>query len=422
MRLACLCLLLTACSDYDLKRDDDVQGADTADEYVPPDAASPSLQITPDPLEFGYVGIGCEEVEAVTLENVGDADLTVSAIAESEASFYLLADPELPLVLAPGETYELSVGFSPSSDAVSEGQLLVDSDDPAGQKAGAHTGQGALEGNENLDTWTMPEDPPTDILFSVDSSCSMTENIWQLNSNFEPFVELLEGLTGYWQIIVANKADGCNHSGILTPYTLNLADVVQGALFAFNWQDDYTEALLTVNDYAVQNTDAGECNSTFMREGAMLHIIDISDEPEQSPELTGRSWDTIIDSIIAKKGSAALTTISAIAGDLPKGCDSAAAGDGYWEATEATGGVFLSICDEWYDAANLAALAEVSVNQDTFELSQPAEESTIEVRVNGEVRTDWTYDAASNTVTVTGDAPGGGDVVEIWYLAPGDCD
>ncbi|MCP4224637.1 MAG: hypothetical protein GY773_14965, partial [Actinomycetia bacterium] len=186
----------------------------------------------------------------------------------------------------------------------------------------------------------------------------------------------------------------------------------QEALFAWNLENDYTEALLTVNDNAVQNTDSGDCNAGFMRPQAMLHIIDITDEPEQSP----RPWDEIVDSIVTKKGSLALTTISAIAGDYPSGCDDAAAGTGYYEAVDATSGVFLSICQSWATTNNLGLLASASVNQDTFELSQPAQESTIVVEVNGQRQTSgWAYDAASNAVIFASNLPGEGDEVSITY-------
>ncbi len=416
-----LLLSLSACSEYDLKRGGDASG--TADDPDRGEDASPAaaLRISPDPLDFGAVGVGCEASEVVSLENVGDAALTISGLSLDAEAFYLLAEPELPIRLGPGQVEELLLGFSPDAELTFSGQLLVDSNDPAGPASAEQLGEGATVGIENLDIWEIPANPPTDIMFSLDSSCSMGSDIWSMYLNFDPFISLLESLTGDWQVMVVNRDTGCNHSGILTPDTPDYSGEFKSALFAWNWYDDYTEALLSVNDLAMQETDPGECNSGFLRDGAMLHIIDISDEPEQSPELAGRSWDALIQSIIDKKGDPALTTISAIAGDVPEGCSDAAPGNGYWEATQETGGVFLSICDEWYDTSSLNLLAEASVNQSSFELSEPAIESSIVVVVNGSERSDWTYDPATGTVTLTGESTSSGDVVEISYLSPSDC-
>ncbi|MFT5681000.1 MAG: hypothetical protein ACI8RZ_001906 [Myxococcota bacterium] len=377
------------------------------------------LAITPSPLDFGAVGVGCDALENVTLENVGTESLTIHDINTAGSGFALSTVPTLPLDLAPGESTGIRVTFTPASETAFSGTISVDSTEPMGTRLADQLGEGTIDGSDVTDTWEMPVDPPTDILFSLDSSCSMTWDIWEMYNNFDAFINELESYSEDWHIIVANEDSGCNNSGLLTPNTPNYTEKFQEALFAWNLENDYTEALLTVNENAVENTDSGECNSGFMRPQAMLHIIDITDEPEQSP----RPWDEIVDNIVTKKGSLALTTISAIAGDYPSGCDDASAGTGYYEAVNATNGVFLSICQSWATTGNLGLLASASVNQDTFELSQPAQEATIVVEVNSKRRTSgWSYDAASNSVVFASDLPGEGDSVSITYTNTGSCD
>ena len=382
----------------------------------------PALRITPDPLDLGPVGVGCELSGTVNLENVGNTTLTIDEVVLEGGSFELLSELDLPVELRPEQSVPVELAFLPQLTGVMRSELTVFSDDPRGPLAGDQYGEGTEEGEPFTERWEMASNPPTDILFSLDSSCSMTTDIWQMYLNFEPFIELLESLTGDWQVMVANRDDGCNQAGILTPDTPNYTDAFQSALFAWNWDSDYTEALLTVNDHAVAESKAGGCNAGFMRDEAMLHIIDISDEPEQSQWLTGESWESLVDSIRVHKGSSAMTTISAIAGDVPNGCDDAAAGTGYWEAVEETGGVFLSVCDEWYDQSSLNLLAEASVNQDRFVLSRPAVEDSIAVYVNGNERDSWSYDDASWTVTVLTNPPSDGDVVDIDYVSMGACE
>ena len=69
---------------------------------------------------------------------------------------------------------------------------------------------------------------------------------------------------------------------------------------------------------------------------------------------------------------------------------------------------------------NLELLAEASVNQDTFELSNTPVEDTIEVTVDGSVVSGWSYRAGVNAVVL--DAPAtSGQEVEIRYEGAGGC-
>ncbi|MFT4975862.1 MAG: hypothetical protein ACI8S6_001755 [Myxococcota bacterium] len=379
------------------------------------------LQISPDPLDFGGVGVDCDALENITLTNIGAEALTISAIEGDGSVFDLTTLPTLPLTLEPDEATTVRVTFTPTAEDDFTGSFSVVSTEPLGTRTAEQSGEGVLEGIDVTDEWELPTDPPTDILFSLDSSCSMNTDIWEMYNNFGAFISELENFSEDWQIIVANEDDGCNNSGILKPTTPNYTEKFQNALFAWNTNDDYTEALLTVNHNAIQETDSGECNASFMRPSAMLHIIDITDEPEQSFQITGNDWEYLVDGIIDKKGSAALVTISAIAGDYPKGCDSAAPATGYYEAVDRTGGVFLSICQNWAATSNLGLLASASVNQDRFTLSQPAQESTILVWRNNVGHNNWSYDPSSNTVTLRDPVPTEGDTVRIEYTSTGTC-
>ena len=206
-------------------------------------------------------------------------------------------------------------------------------------------------------------------------------------------------------------------------YTSTFNTAVQGCSYCPWGEPSDTERLLTIANNAVENTDAGECNSGFMRSNALLHIVLVSDEPEQS----SNSWDHYVDQMIAKKGNAANIRISAIAGDYPGGCSGngayADAGSGYWEAVNATGGIFMSFCSNWSSPQNLQLLAEASVIVNSYPLDYPAVESTIVVEINGlPVVGPWHYDASTNSVIFDTFPPEEGDLVRIEYAAKADCD
>ena len=383
-------------------------------------SAIPELQIDPDPLDMGqtYLGTGCEKRNEVTLTNVGAATLVINELEENGDGFSLEGSPSLPLTLEPGDSEILNVVFLPYVEGAHSATLRVKSNEPASPRTSDHTGEGVMA-PEVTDRFELATDPPADIMFFVDQSCSMDDDSAALATNFSSFITQLNTYTTDWRIMVANDDNGCNSSGILTSASANYETRFSNAVQSGG--GTWTEAGLTVAKNAIENTDAGECNAGFMRSAALLHIILVSDEPEQSVG----SWSNYVNAIIAKKGSAGMVKISAIAGPVPGGCssggNSADPGTGYDDAATATNGEFLSICSSWSN--HVGVLANASVTQETFDLSQEPIESTIKVFLNGNRRTqNWTYDSITNSITFSVNIPGEGDVVEFTYNPYVNCD
>lgn len=382
--------------------------------------AVPELSITPNPLDFGVTYVGCAEDNEVQLANVGTDTLTIDTIEfAGDTYFTLTEDFVLPMVLEPGDAETLRLDFDPWEEGDFTSQIKVGSNEPMGIRTADQTGEGQY-GAEYTDSWEIPSDPPSDIMFLVDQSCSMDDDQARLANNFSKFISKLSSYSNDWQVVVVNDDNGCNNTGLLTPSTSNYESKFSNGVKSGGGM--YTEALLTVAMKATENTDSGECNDNFMRDDAMLHIIAVSDEPEQSTWLGGLSWDENVQRMIDKKGSSSNVKVSAIAGDYPSGCSSADPGTGYYEAVSATSGIFLSICGDWASDSNLSMLAEASINQSTFALSRTPIEETILVEVNGTKRTTWTYDAVENEVTFTEKIPGEGDLVDISYAGVTTCD
>ncbi len=386
--------------------------------------AVPDLQVSPDPLEFGNAYIGCDRTNDVELTNVGAETLIVDSLSwagDDTNMGFVGGDFELPLVLEPGESVWASFWFNPSDQVEYGGELVALTNEPEGETRHEQFGSGIYAG-AYTDSWEMPYDPPADIMFAVDQSCSMDDDASRLASNFGSFITQLNGYSTDWQIMVANNDDGCTNSGILTPATSGYDSTFRSSVGAGGGA--YTEALLTVAANAIEKASTGVCNNGFLRADAMLHIVLVSDEPEQS--YTG--WSSLVSRVTAAKaasgGSSGNVRISAIAGDVPYGCSSADAGTGYAEAVAATGGVFLSICSDWASPTNLALLAETSVSQDSFTLSRVPVPSTIAVTHNGAPRSasDWSFQASDNSVRILTGVPGEGDTVDISYNGVASCD
>ena len=255
-------------------------------------------------------------------------------------------------------------------------------------------------------------------MFLIDQSCSMNEEQSQLANGFSGFVSHLQQHTTDWQVMVVNADDGCNNSGVLTPTTSEFHGQFTNAIASAG--GSYTEALLTVAANAIEATDPTECNHGFMRPNALLHIVMVSDEPEQS----ALTWDNYVNQITTKKGDPTLTVFSAIAGDYPNGCSTADPGAGYYEAVMDTGGQYLSICaTDWIP--HMSSLAGVSENTAPSRVLQlayiPYEAASIIVTRNGNLLSNaWSYNQPNNTV-ILDQAPLSGDEIIISYTRDVAC-
>ena len=379
--------------------------------------AVPELSVIPNPLDLGMVYVGCDVDNDIILSNSGSDDLIIYAVEHSGGVFELTYTPTFPITLAPGEFTNVGIRYTPLLDEVTEGFLTTVSNDPNNGGISLSTQKGGGEYiAEHIQSWENPVDPPSDIVFSVDLSCSMGDDASRLANNFQDFINELSNYSTDWQVMVANNDNGCTHSGILTPNTPNYQSTFASA--AQSGGGSYTESLLTVARNAIDNTDPGECNAGFMRSNAMLHVIMVSDEREQSYG----NWSDYVNQIVTKKGDINNVRLSSIAGMVPYG-GCADAGTGYWDATNATGGIFLDICSDWSTPVNLELLAEASVISNSYPLDYPAAETTIEVFINGQpIFGTWHYDSSLNAVQFDSNPPEEGDFIMITYAEVAVCD
>lgn len=88
------------------------------------------IEVLPEMLDFGVVGVGSASMGTLIITNVGFADLTVSDISLSGSGDFSLDDPPLPpLVLSQGQSQVLTVEFAPQAIGIVSGLLEINSDD-----------------------------------------------------------------------------------------------------------------------------------------------------------------------------------------------------------------------------------------------------------------------------------------------------
>lgn len=388
----------------------DLTGAGTA----------PVLEIRPDPADFGGVSPGCWNERTVELRSVGTAALVIDAVAATGEGFALVDGAPVQVTLEPGQALEVPVAYAPAELAAHVGQLWVESNEAVGSRASGLMGKGTPDPFLVEDFWQeQVAERPVDILFWADRSCSMRDNTAAAVDGFPTFLQVLSQAVQDWQVTVASRATGCHSGATITPATANpkqaFKDAVWEVVGGTNSERGLQGVAETMNPAL---GEAGQCNDGMLRQDASLHVVFVSDEPDQSED----PWDSYVatyQSIVPD------TVLHGVVGDVPDGCSSshgsADPGWGYYEAVLSTGGQLLSVCDEdWGE--KLSVLAEViGALESVFPLSAEPLADSIAVLVDGvEWTSGWTYDATRNAV-VFDPLPPSGAHIQVHFRPASPC-
>ena len=379
------------------------------------DGAVPELSIYPNPYNFGIDYVGCGYENLFILANVGTEDLIIDSITyedpENQLSLQEVTEP-MPITLEPTTTFDLWIDFMPTKEVGTQGVLTVESNDPLGTAEGYQTAMGVYAGWV-IDNFEIPVDPPVDIIFAIDRSCSMNDDAMSLANNFSSFIGAIDKYTSGWKIGVVTGDSGC-YNTVIESTTPNYESLFSSAVMVNN-KGFYTEMLLTLVKNALQAE--ASCNAGCSRAGAITHAIMVSDEPEQS----FAPWSSLVYDMQSMVADPKMLKLSAIAGDYPSGCGTADPGTGYYEAVMATGGEFLSICSNW--SKNVEVLAQASLEGLLdFELSETPAPDSIVVKVDGATwLADWHYDAGTNSIIFDTEVTQGASV-EVEYGKLVECD
>ncbi len=370
--------------------------------------ASPELVVTPDHHVFGDTFVPCGASVDLTLENVGDEALVVTALDYTSGGMLSLDPaslPELPLTLDPGDSRSVTVAFEAATKGSDSGRLDVTSNDPRGIVSADQDGEGTYE-QEVTEVFTEPGVPPVDVMLLIDNSCSMEmDNTDDVRRGIPDFLDRLEQ-TADWQLVEVTLPSGCANGGVLTPASPSVEQLLVN--FAFNSDDSNprTEKLFELADLALGKTGPGDCNEGFLRPGALLHVIVLSDEPEQS----GRNasyWVSRLGSYVASPEHLVISGVL----DVNRFCGTGAAV--YSTAVDQTGGSRLNICNASW-GANFGDLAsEVLAGIRIYNLANEPDPASVVVKVNGVPTTSFRVQGSD--VTIEDPPVGEGDLVEITY-------
>jgi hypothetical protein len=296
-----------------------------------------------------------------------------------------------------------------------------------------------------VDTFEQVPTDQVDILWVVDDSVSMADEQAGVAAGFDSFVDSIAGSDLDYRLgVVTTDMESSERRGRMVgdpPFlTADDPDAVSQfqARVVVGTEGSDREAGIDAAYQALSEPLVSGVNGGFLRTGAVLSIIYLSDENDCSDRGALDGYPTaaacydatdelvplreLVGDYQSLKTHGERILVSAIVGPpIQANCDGSVPGTRYTAMAEAFGGLDESICQSDYGdiMAELGILATGVLS--SFQLSHAAVEASIEVFVDeaevpqGEVE-GWSYDAANWMLHFHGDAvPARGSTITVRY-------
>jgi len=411
------------------------------------------VEIAPEALRLPTVRLGCGGSEGhFEVRNFTSGPVRIVRGRERDPSDVFGIDwpgslPNGALTISSGGRARVPVRFRPREVGEFEGEVELEVA-LAGQSVQRVRLSGrAVDQLSASDTFEQLPSLNVDVVFIIDNSTSMRQEQRGLRESFRSFVRAADdGFTDYRVAVTTTDVD--DESGRFVPVSEGVdldGDGVPDDLDGDGDADadDRNLELLRIEERQVDRSsqptpqqvfrrlaDVGvsgsefergleaallalspsrteAANAFFFRDDALLSLIFVSDEQDQSP----RTVDEYVAAYRALAPSRRVTA-SAVVGPEPNGCEGedgeASAGPRYIEVARRLGGGTASICtDDWGET--LQQISGVSFGlRRVFRLSGFAD-GMPRVFINGRERpavfdtgrVNWTYDASERTVEFT---------------------
>lgn len=370
---------------------------------------SSALTVSSDAVALGDVALGCSAGATVTLTNTSDDPLIVSAVDGTDDTLSLQVAVEPPWELLPGTTLDVALAWTPALEGTLDTTLTFQADLPLPVRV---TGQAAVE-SDGTATFTTPEPTPITSLLAFHYYIASDPRLLDM---LPTYFATLRASGAPFRVAFLHTEDG-RVSGKISFIDDSFTD--EQAVTS-------TEAMLASasgdNDYLMQTLANGLVENAGWLfspewEDARLALVGGNPDLDQS---TGNST-TFLTEFQATKEDPSLVTVSHIGGDYPRGCGSfAVLSPMFYEAAEATGGVYLSVCEpEWTDHA--IQLAWNAAGPSPYPLEGSPAPATIAVRVDGVATDAWVYDTIGRAIRLD-EHPGAGATIEVDYAWAEACD
>jgi len=416
---------LVACSDYSFDEGKPFNpGQDEEEQQIEP-SEYPDILIEPSLTDFGFVLKDCTAgPRDITITNTGLADLEITDIqmaGDGHSSFSITHDGS-PVTLAHDESYTFGAYFLPSLYRDYDVELEVTSNDPEDPVASAAVIGIGAEGSQYEETFTQDYNDAVDVLWVVDTSSSMDDNIQNVKDNFASFLGSFLSLGLDYQMAIVTTDMGDNGTFQGSPNILTVSMGENSVIQTFNQTLDALGTTGSTTEKGLDVTHAAFTNNpSFIRGGDVgLSVIIISDEDDNGSSLRGQqfiNWFQGLNNDPTLVRMSAFLSVGDILGNAI-----------YEEVIQATQGHISDIdAPNYQQPLEEMALAAAGMTV-TFPLAEtPATLSSITVTVDGstvlqDLNTGWTYDANINAITFHGSSiPDVGDNVFVSYMVESEC-
>ncbi len=427
------------------------------------------LVVTPDPLDFGTVKVGCSPApRTLNIYNVCSTNVTISSFAMQSSGglpfgpgctnaagcpeFFLSATPVIPgggLTLAPGAApVTFQARYSPIDVGSDSGSVAINALQNGQSITYLVTLQGAGDtmGLET-DTFTQDQQPKADILLVIDDSGSMADKQMSLATNFSSFIQYAVAANVDYHLAVttttANFAacgglctsvakdgelelDTVLNTRYLTPATPNVSTAF-ARMVNVGTNGSGVEQGLEAATFALTPPLVSGVNAGFLRDPANLAVVVVSDASDQSDQPVSYYQNRLIN--VKGFNRLSMFTFSDIgpyqrpAPDLSAACQYDGTYDPvlYDTVVAATAGIKDEICNANWSSALQRLGQTVFGFRTQFYLNSKADTTKpIVVQVNGmnvaSGANTWTYDSATNSVKFNPAAtPGPGQTMTVTY-------
>lgn len=340
------------------------------------EGVAPVIAVDPESHDFGAPYMGCRLDQPFTIMNLGNADLVVEDFEFATGTVDFSFDPngELPFFISPGLGLDVYLNYMGLDEFPDTATLTVYSNDPWHPEVEIEAAGTATLYGKKLDTFEQAMKGAIDVVLTLDRSESMEDDEALVLANLGTLVNGLAALDVDWHLSVVVEDDGCvlgSDSHIDNTFSSSSAESTIETMadldFLLGSEGDLTEAGFSLAEAGLKssNIGVGGCNEGMVRSAARLFIAHVSDGPDHS----ANPYTYYVSLFQSMKADPAYVTVNAASGDSPSGCGTADYGEGYYEASVATGGSFLSICDSAW-GADLADAVEtagpIPPENDTF--------------------------------------------------------
>ncbi len=378
------------------------------------------MEVFPNHYDYGNITIGCDNEERVTIKNTGNMDLQINEVVQmvtqpADIIMEFGSLPELPWILEPEQEVDFLISYIPTNVGTDQSQVSIKGTDP--QTPEIITTQVGIGDVEKWFThqWQQEEVAIIDVIWVVDNSGSMSTFQQNLASNVGFFINVFINGSADYRVAVITT-DSYEFNDFISAGDPN-AEIAMSSMILVGLGGSGNEAGIAMAERSLKIGDA-KPGGNFFREEATLIIIFVSDERDHSG-----SWSNYISFFDTVKPQGKFVPYG-VFGDVPNGCSysngnifrSADAGLGYWNLIDHYGGTWFSICsNDW--GVQLQQLAHEVTSRDVFILENldPIVD-TIEVKVNGQITHDWSYESSLNAVVFNnGHIPEAGQTITVDY-------